>query len=346
MTKVNFGIWNAALLGSSYLKDQFGVRTHMIVCQNRDIDSPVVSVPVIWVGKRPSIKHIVNELYHKGIDPSSAVVVSHGCWLQPTRIAFQLKKKGFHWIYTPQGMLEPWSIRQKGVKKRIYFSLFEKRWSSQCDSVRAVSNEEFKNLLRIFNQPVVLIENGVQVPDYLPKPDGPEIYLFLARLHHKKGVLPLVKAWNKSMRNELSKKLIIAGPDEGELKKIAPFLSGNIEYVGPAFGENKKQLLRRSHYYVLPSYSEGFPTSVVEAMSYGVIPVISSGCNFPEVFDNKLGYRVEPDENNIASQFVALKDMPFNRERSKCNHDFVEKKYSEPAIAGRLYSAYLWTIKA
>ena len=93
-------------------------------------------------------------------------------------------------------------------------------------------------------------------------------------------------------------KLIIVGPDEGELAKILPLISGNIEYKGPLFDSEKSEVLQKAHYYFLPSFSEGFPSSVVEAMSFGAIPVITQGCNFPEVFEQHLGYEISTDQES------------------------------------------------
>ncbi|MEJ0030745.1 MAG: glycosyltransferase [Bacteroidota bacterium] len=87
----------------------------------------------------------------------------------------------------------------------------------------------------------------------------------------------MVEAWHAINSQNNSVKLIIAGPDEGELKHIQHLIKGNVEYAGAVYGDGKKKLLNEASYYLLPSYSEGFPTSVLEAMSYGQIPLISSG---------------------------------------------------------------------
>jgi glycosyltransferase involved in cell wall biosynthesis len=340
VTAINYGIWNAALFADNYLKNSRGVKSLLIVCQEPSRPSTVRG-DVIWVGRAPWPTDVVSELIEWGMMPEKTIVVSHGCWLAPTRLAYQLKKKGFRWIYTPHGMLEPWSRNHKWFKKKIYFSLFEKKWSVHADSLRAVSKEEQKNLQMMYKRPVWVVENGTETQKYRPKSVGNENWLFMARLHHKKGVLPLVKAWTVSMKDTKNKKLIIAGPDDGELEKIKTYIDGkNIEYLGPIYGDAKVDILNEAHYYILPSFSEGFPTSVVEAMSYGVIPLISSGCNFPEVFENKLGHRVEPDGDSLASQLAALKDRSFDHELSKRNCSFVGKEYSEPVIGEKLYAMY------
>jgi glycosyltransferase involved in cell wall biosynthesis len=142
------------------------------------------------------------------------------------------------------------------------------------------------------------------------------------------------------MSAEASKKLIIAGPDEGELDKIRPFIKGNIEYVGAVYGEKKRELLNCAHYYILPSFSEGFPSSVLEAMSAGAIPLISTGCNFQKVFENKLGYRIEPSPEMITPVLDLLKNRSFDQELSTRCRRFVQQNYSEEAIGNKL--AYLY----
>src|SRR5690606_2109470 len=149
-------------------------------------------------------------------------------------------------------------------------------------TVRAVSRPEKANLEKQLGRGVTLVENGVTLPEDLPPKDDQEtLFLFMARLHYKKGVAPLVRAWKRVMDGAGEKTLVIAGPDEGELEKIRPLLTGNVRYIGAVYGKEKEDWLKRSHYYFLPSFSEGFPTSVLEAMSYGLTPLITAGCNFP-----------------------------------------------------------------
>ncbi len=108
----------------------------------------------------------------------------------------------------------------------------------------------------------------------------------------KKGIVPLVKAWLQSaLLNNTACRLIIAGPDEGELPLIQSLITDatNIEYIGMVSGDAKDKLLASASYYLLPSFSEGFPTSLLEAMEKGAIPVITRGCNFNEVFEQNIG---------------------------------------------------------
>ena len=343
LDRVNFGIWNAAIAASSFLHEAYGVESQVWVCDNKLGSELTLDVVVRYLGSQ-STETTATQLASEQNLMGNSVIVSHGCWLKPTRIGFRLKQMGLPWIYVPHGMLEPWSMGQGRLKKELYYRLVEKRLATDADAIRAVSRQEQENLGKRFRQRIQLIENGVPVPAYSPKGHGPETFLFLGRLHHKKGVLHLVKAWNNVMKGA-NKRLIIAGPDEGELEKILPFLDDSIKYVGPVYGEEKATLLRTAHYFMLPSYSEGFPTSVVEAMAFGMIPMISRGCNFPEVFSASLGINIEPDVASIEAGLRYFRDGKFDHKLSIKNYDFIQQNYSTECIGEKLYLMYSEVIK-
>lgn len=339
LSRINFGIWNAALFASSQIKLNHNIDSCAIVCQDEDTSVNGPTLPLIWMGKKMIPDNLIASLAKMGFTPSNTIIVSHGCWLKPTRLGYSFKKKGFRWIHVPHGMLEPWSLKNGRLKKALYYHLRERHYLQRADIIRAVSKSEGKNLALKLKRKIQVVENGVVVPPFVKKNDESLNFIFMARLHFKKGIIPLLKAWNKVMQDTKTS-LTIAGPDEGELEKMKPYLQGNARYVGPVYGTDKINLLQRSHYYLLPSHSEGFPTSVLEAMSYGLIPMISEGCNFPEVFENKLGYQIEPDEAHITPELLALRDKPFDHVLSRRNYDFIAENYSEQAISEKLFSLY------
>lgn len=341
LLKINFGIWNAAVFGSEYLNKHFRVSSFLWVCS----DSQKMSIPgvdISYLDKRLSKDNILNQIQAWNLHHTNTIFVSHGCWQTPTRLGFKLQKMGFKWLYVPHGMLEPWSMQHKKWKKFLYFSLIEKRLTKKAHGIRAVSEVEKQNLQIRFGREIFKIENGVKILPLKNKKKNEKVFLFMARLHHKKGILPLVKAWTACTKTNKNYKLVIAGPDEGELIKIQSFLNADetLEYKGAVYGDAKQALLERAHYFVLPSHSEGFPTSVVEAMSYGLVPLISSGCNFQAVFTEKLGYQIEPDEKNISDVLDALKKEDFNEQLSFRNHQYIQEHNSEKHIAEQLLTTY------
>lgn len=341
INSTNFGIWNAAIFASKYLKLRWAVKSELWICSKSINDTISPGIPFNYFKKSQlSIRGINRWL--SNFDRSDTIIVSHGAWLKPTFIGYLAKRKGYQWVYLSHGMFEPWALKVGKLKKKIYFLLLEKRMCIKADIIRAVSKPEENNLKTLIRSDITLIRNGVSLPDLvLPEKSADElIFLFLARLHYKKGIVPLVKAWQSVMGGLSNVKLFIVGPDEGELPKIAPYLTGNVSYLGPLFGEEKKNMLLRAHFYLLPSFSEGFPTSVVEAMSYGAIPVISEGCNFPEVFEEGLGFQITPEEESICRVLKELGSVGFSHDLSKRNIKYVEQYLSEPIIGEMLYEMY------
>jgi glycosyltransferase involved in cell wall biosynthesis len=158
-------------------------------------------------------------------------------------------------------------------------------------------------------------------------------------LNYKKRLIPLIEAWNSSsLAGNSDIELIIAGPDDGELKNLKEILSlhpnGNIKYVGAVYGDKKKEILDSSHFFLLPSLSEGFPTSVLEAMQHGIIPMITDGCNFPEAFDADVALRIGTGKDEIRSALentLAMEEKSL-KIRSLRIREFARDKYSLPVI--------------
>ena len=78
----------------------------------------------------------------------------------------------------------------------------------------------------------------------------------------------------------------------------------DVVFYGPAFGEEKEALLRSADAFILPSFSEGLPMSVLEAWSYGLPVVMTPECNLPEGFTNHAALEIRNRE--LATRFSLL----------------------------------------
>ena len=106
-----------------------------------------------------------------------------------------------------------------------------------------------------------------------------EQLLFLARVEKEKGVYEVVDSYLILKQKFPYLKLIIAG-DGLELNKLKRYVVSkkieDVEFTGFVFGKDKTELFKKSHLFLFPSfYPEGMPTSVLEAMAFG-LPVITT----------------------------------------------------------------------
>ena len=315
-TKVNFGIWNAAISTVGILKRDYGIESELWF---PNLEEHMIPGDITKVGLKDlstaAVKDMINA---RSLEAEDTLIVSHGCWRFPTRWGYEFKRLGFPWMYVPHGMLEPWSLSQKKWQKKVYFTFKEKPMVDKADCIRAVGAPELYNLKHLFNrhQSLSLIPNGVpkHIADFKKKDKSIRYVLFMSRLHPKKGVTELVKAWLRSpLHGDENFKLIIAGPDQGELPLIEEALqsheNANVAYIGSVYGEEKLSWLNRSSFYILPSKSEGFPTAILEAMSFGLVPIITKGCNFPDVFEHQLGIRIKPTIEGVLHGLRTVKFM-------------------------------------
>ena len=343
---VNLGVWQAAInTAAVLLSKNISSELWFPAVEHAVVPEYVAAVPLHQL----SMQELKEKIHTRQLDKNNTIIVTHGCWRFATRWAAHLRSKGFAWIYTPQGMLEPWPMQHKYLKKKIYYYLVEKRLASKASVIRAVSQPEKKNLQGLFSKNIVqLIPNGVVcAPAFIPQKSTTVLhFVFMARLHSKKGIVPLVKAWlESSLLNNNSYRLTIAGPDEGELPVVQSLIAHatNIAYIGLVSGAEKDKLLASASYYVLPSFSEGFPTSLLEAMEKGAIPVITSGCNFNEVFEQALGYEITTDQHNIKNMLEQLAakgpDAALQQQYARCYH-FIKDNYTLERIAALQYALY------
>ncbi|WP_373551434.1 glycosyltransferase [Haliscomenobacter sp.] len=342
--QVNFGIWNAAIFTAACLEDSYNISSEVwlppgapSLPEGRYFQYEIPSV---------SLSAIPSVLNERNLNSKTDIIVTHGCWQYPTIWGNQLSKQGYIWIVLPQGMLEPWSMQQKKWKKFIYFHLREKIMLHRATIIRAVGRPERDNLRRLFpEQQVMLIPNGVDLIEAVEKPRGKFSVLFLSRLHHKKGVILLVQAWVKSLlNNQPNYELVIAGPDEGEQEKILAVLnqSTNIRLLGPVYGAEKEELLKRCHFFALPSFSEGFPTAVLEGINYGLKPLISKNCNFPELSEAGHAVALEPDVHQIIYTLNQLTHFNFDDLEKQAIQArlFLSQHYTTPVIAANQHELY------
>jgi len=291
------------------------------------------------------------------------VVHGHGFYVYPNWAMGSLARR-YHkpLVYHPHGFFEPWILARSRWKKRPVELLFENRNMRECRLWRALTFKEADQIrLQGFTAPIVVAPNGVRLEDYdaVPQPGNlPQLELpervrekkrlvFMARLHPKKGLDFLVQAWSRLQEHHACWELVIAGPDECGYRATVETLIGQLgvasatTLVGSVTGAAKRELLQNADLFVLPSRSEGFPVSVLEAMACRLPVIGTDGCNFPELETEGGGWLCQVGMGSVhaaLSRALAASDAE-RKSRGQTARQLVERRYTWPRIAATIREA-------
>ena len=142
--------------------------------------------------------------------------------------------------------------------------------------------------------------------------DAP-VCLFLGRLHPRKGVEVLVRAFQQADAPDA--RLVIAGPDEGALATILPLIEHDSRITLTGYLDNDARLgaWAAADVFALPATGEGLSMAALEALAVGVPVLLSPGCNLPEAADYDAGLIVEPQVEPLAAALWLLLTDPLRR---------------------------------
>lgn len=194
---------------------------------------------------------------------------------------------------------------------------------------------------------VVSIYNPVTLPELAPfSKRETTTLLFLGRIGERKGVFDLIDALGRLNDRIPNLRLLMGG--DGDLEAARQHAEANgsserVELLGWVRGAEKQALLERAAVYVLPSYNEGLPMSVLEAMAAG-LPVVSTPVGgIPEaVSDGVEGFLVAPGDINMLSDRLArlLGDAGLRRGMGEAARRKVEAVFSVERIVPQLEAVY------
>ncbi len=289
----------------------------------------------------------------------------HGIWTYPSIVAQKWSQKFSRpLVVSPHGMLDSWALTHRGWKKKIALSLFQRKVLESVTCWHALNLSEAEAIRNLgFRQPIAIIPNGVTVDISgnaantlsSPQADQRRILLYLGRLHKKKGILELIQAWSiLRQRNPivaLNWKMQIAGWCEGGFENLLKDairghgLESDVTLVGPVFGGDKDAALRNASAFVLPSFSEGLPMSVLEAWSYELPVFMTHECNLPESFLNGGAIEITTNPSQMASTLANnLMNQSVLTDVGRVGKILTQEKYSWDSISDQYRTLYLWLL--
>jgi glycosyltransferase involved in cell wall biosynthesis len=182
------------------------------------------------------------------------------------------------------------------------------------------------------------------------------VLLYLGRLHPKKNVANLIRAWKQTVDAHPSTRdgwiVAIAGWDqaghERELKKLTSDsgLLESIRFMGPLFGQNKDAAYRACDAFILPSLSEGLPMTVLEAWAHAKPVVMTPECNLPQGFAAEAALQIGTEPDEIAPGLKRLTEMSDDDRKAMGarGRTLVATRFSWPQIGEQMRAVYEWVL--
>jgi glycosyltransferase involved in cell wall biosynthesis len=268
----------------------------------------------------------------------SSVAASHAC-----------RNAGVPYIIRPLGTLDPWSMAQKPVRKRLFWHVSGKGMLHRAAAVHYTSEIEklsTERLLGLNHGKVVALgieannSNGNHA-SLFPQP----YVLVLSRLHPKKGLDVLIEAFLSLSERFAHWRLVLAGDGPSDyvlkLKAAASAQPDRIVFAGWLDEETKHVALSGASLLALPSYQENFGLCVMEALSHSVPVLISPNVNLAaEVVSANAGWIAAIDKNALAARLSeALSDEDELLKRGRAGRQ-LSQKYSWENAASALVALY------
>lgn len=253
------------------------------------------------------------------------------------------------YLVMPHGMLDPWSLNEHRLRKRIYLFLREAANLAGAARIVFTTDEEESLARQSFPQlgPGCVVPLGADVPpnltkvelacrfrEYFPLVAGRRLLLYLGRIHPKKGLERIIELLPLLVQRYPKLLLVVAG--DGEPAYLAA-LRARIEaagcgrhvlFTGMLSGEAKWAAYAASEVFLLPSYQENFALVVGEAMQAAVPVIVTDKVNSWPYVEQSQGGIVIHGSYRPEALIAAIECILSDRETAKIMGE-----------AGRCYAA-------
>lgn len=308
------------------------------------------------------------------------IVHIHALWTPILhRVSTWARRRGIPIVWSPHGMITPWAMRNKRLKKLLGWWLYQ-RWDLKSAAfLHATAQSEVDDIRRMgLKNKVVIAPLGARLPPeriQTFKHSNIRTLLFVSRVQRKKGLPNLIEAWHR-LPDELRHgwQVRIVGPDQDnhtvELMAQCDRLGityqnlthhsttttsdYNFVFAGPKYGKDLSLEYAAADLFVLPTHSENFGSVVIESLAYGVPVITTKQAPWAELEEFKCGWWIddtvdaltaalrEAMECGLRSSFsISGKDSASPLvEMGQRGRKLVEERYTWSAVCDKILDAY------
>ena len=256
-------------------------------------------------------------------------------------------------IVSIRGMLEPWALKHKWLKKRLAWWLYQRGDLTQASVLHATSEFELNSIRHIgLINPVCVIPNGVDLEGSVAEDlKRRNVVAFLGRLHPIKGLDTLLRAWSAAAISS-DWRLELNGPDEngyqGELRALTSELGldDSVVFRGAVHRRDKWAVLGAAKVFVLPSHSENFGLAAAEALSVGTPVIATHGTPWKCLEEEGCGWWVEHSVESLrdALQEATKVSDSVRAKMGVRGRQMTKDRFSWTNVARSFLEVYRWVL--
>jgi len=334
---------------------------HLAVTLNKSVD--YCGVRTIFFRRHWSQRFAYSRTLAVWVDRNVShfdVVHIHAVFSHPCLAAARAcRKHNVPYIVRPLGSLDPWSMQQKPLRKRLMWRIAACRMLKEAASIHYTTNEERKQA-----EDSLGLDRGVVIPlgidlgviqdttavgffrhDHPSLGDRPYV-LALSRIHPKKNFELLVETFmSLSRQPEMeSWRLVIAGDGDANYLASLQALAGSdkVIFAGWLEGAAKVSALQVASLFALPSRQENFGIAAAEALACGVPVLVSEHVNLaPEIERVKAGWVTSLEPAEFARALAeAIRDAEERERRGRAGRHLANQEFSWPQVSTELIKLY------
>ena len=238
------------------------------------------------------------------------------------KILKDVKKRNIPYVIIPRSEMTCLAQKNKFLKKKIGNLLYFNSLAKHAAAIEYLTENEKKESEKQWKTKGFVIPNGINLPNVEMRTYSNDqiVASYIGRIDiYQKGLDILVDAIS-GMKDDLTNNnfhLTIYGPNrEGSQELLQEkikkhLLEDLISFEEAVFGLEKAKVLLQTDVFIMTSRFEGMPMGMIEALSYGVPCLATTGTNFTkEINDFNAGWIAE---NNVESVKNALRSVIFRR---------------------------------
>lgn len=233
-----------------------------------------------------------------------------------------------------------------------FIKYYIRRTFSACSKVLVLSGywKEFF-VAHIYAGNIEVLHNGVYTEVFRQcntTPANLSKFLFLGRLGQRKGVYDLLEVIDRLVNIQQQKDLVFYLAGDGELEQVKKIIQKNnlqnhVQLLGWLNEQEKMKWLKQADTIILPSYNEGLPMAILEAMAGGKVIISSKVGGIPDlVKEGENGFLIQPgDAESLCRYILYVKTHPAEMQQISANNiNKIEACYNLKKINNRLADIY------